>query len=379
MALHLVSLPWTETTKRWEPEAFTARTRVLATMMAQYGAVYLYAGEENEARITEHVPIVNRRWQARHFPGFTPNDVFTDYDPMNASWIEFAVHAADAIRERSTPGDILGITMGSAQQLIVNLTKDLGLRVVEVGVGYKGIIDAHRVYESRAWQMFHAGLVTGQSGNDIDGDVRNFDTVIPRGYEIEDFPAGAGRGGYFLFLGRVVARKGPQVAAQVCQRIGAKLIVAGQKVASAEPGRITADDGGWIEGDVEYAGVIGPEERAKLLGGAIAIFVPTLYFEPFGGVHAEALLCGTPVISTPWGAFEEYIDDGVNGYKCSTLAEFVDATRKVEGLDRAAIRAAAIARYGTATVGRQYNDYFNRLATLRREGWYELPPQRIAA
>ena len=168
-------------------------------------------------------------------------------------------------------------------------------------------------------------------------------------------------------------------AAQVCQHIGAKLVIAGQKVLKSEQGRITADDGSWIDGDVEYAGVVGPEERAQLLGGAIAIFVPTLYFEPFGGVHAEALLCGTPVISTPWGAFEEYIDDGVNGYKCSTLAEFVDATRKVEGLDRAAIRAAAIARYGTATVGRQYNDYFNRLATLRREGWYELPPQRIAA
>ena len=380
MALHIVGLPWTELTKEWESEAFTARTRVLASMLAQYGKVYVYGGEKHETVGTDYVQIVDRAWQARHWPGYKTTDVFSDYEPNRAPWIEFNVYAAKAIRERARPGDTLGITMGVSQQLIVNLLADLHLTVVEVGIGYRGVIDAHRVYESQAWRTYHSGFATGmavqrnEESADAYGDVRNFDAVIPRAYDVSDFPEGPGTGGYFVFMGRCVARKGVQVAAQVCQRIGAKLMLAGQNITKAEPGHIETSDGAVLEGDVTWVGVIGPEERAALLGGAIATFVPTLYLEPFGGVHAESLLTGTPVIATPHGCFNDYIHDGINGYKCSTLAEFITATKNVGSLDRKVIRERAIQTYGTEAVGPQYNDYLRRLSTLRREGWYELPP-----
>jgi glycosyltransferase involved in cell wall biosynthesis len=385
VSLHLVQpVPATELTKNFEAEAFTARTRVLANMLAPLGTVHVYGGEQHETVGTEYHQIIDRQWQARHFPGFRTSDVFTDYDPQRAPWIEFAVYAADAIRRNAKPGDILGVTMGVSQSMLASLVADLGLTVVEVGVGYKGILaQSHRVYESRAWQTYHAGRAVGMAeargdaNADIFGDVRNFDTVIPRGYEVEDFPAGSVQGGYFLFVGRIVSRKGVLVAAQVCQRLGAKLVFAGQNVTKAEKGRIETSEGLVIEGDVEWVGVVGPEERARLLGGAIATFTPTLYAEPFGGVHAESLLTGTPVIATPHGCFPEYIENGVNGWTCATLAEFVAAAQSAASLDRSIIRRNAIARYGTATVGAQYDAYFARLRTLRREGWYENPPAKV--
>lgn len=385
MTLHLLGLPFSETTKEWEAEAYTARTRVLASMMSRYGNVILYAGEANEATVTEHVAVVDRAWQRRHFPDFTAAATFSDYDPARPAWLEWNVLAALEIRKRARPGDILGITMGTSQRMVADLLRDLGLQDVEVGIGYGGIWAPFRVFESWAWRFYHSGrdvgIKMGQNDPqaDLAGDTRNFDATIPRAYEMADFPAGDGKGGYYLYLGRVVNRKGPHIAAQVCQRIGAKLLVAGQGVKEVAPGRITADDGTVLEGDVEYAGVVNPALRAQLMGGAIATFCPTLYMEPFGGSHAESMLTGTPVIAAPWGVFRENILDGVTGYLCPTLNDFIQGAKDAGSLDRAAIRRYATGKFSTQVVGPQFDRYLNRLRTLRREGWYEVKPERMAA
>ena len=118
-------------------------------------------------------------------------------------------------------------------------------------------------------------------------------------------------------------------------------------------------------------GLADTQKRAELMGAAKAIFVPTLYVEPFGGVAVEAMMCGTPVICTDWGAFPENVEQGVDGFRCRTLAEFVQAMSDVEGLDRELIRRRAVGRFSTEAVGPQYARYFERLQALWGEGFYE--------
>jgi glycosyltransferase involved in cell wall biosynthesis len=175
------------------------------------------------------------------------------------------------------------------------------------------------------------------------------------------FPAGNGDGNYYFYIGRIIDRKGYRIAQEVCERLGKRLILAG-------PGEGT--------GYGEFIGNVGPEQRAELMGGAIALFAPTLYIEPFGNIAVEAQTCGTPTITTDWGAFVETNINGVTGYRCRTLADFVRAAEDVKSLDRAAIRQQAIEKYSLATVGKMYEEYFERLLTLWDDGWYQLETEK---
>ncbi|HET7030377.1 MAG TPA: glycosyltransferase [Candidatus Limnocylindrales bacterium] len=367
MTVHLLGLPHTETTRAFSWCAYTEKVRKLATMLTRLGErVVVYGGEASDAECAEHVAIVSREEQAAWFAGWDPARSY--WDPPRAWetdapwWQAFNERAAAAIRERAEPRDVLSITMGTSHRPVAEALAHLELMPVETGIGYKGVWAPYRVFESHAWRNF----VAAKQPDDV---VRFYDEVIPNYFEAEAFPRGTGQGGYFLFMGRLIGRKGPQIAAQACARIGAKLIVAGQGALSWSPRLIVCQDGTRIEGDVEYVGVVGPEERARLMGEAIATFVPTMYLEPFGGVSVEAQLTGTPAIVSDYGGLVENVN-GVGGYRCRTLAEFAAAAERAGSLDRDGIRDHALATWSTEVIGPRYLEYFARLASLWGEGWY---------
>ena len=369
MRIHVVSVPNTETTKDFEWDGFTARIRRFTTMLYSLGYdVRLYSGEANDTPCTEHIPIVTRAEQKEWFGHYDwSRDVFHDFDSNLPCYVTMNSRAAAEIRKRADPGDVVGLSFGISQKPIADALPDSKLLFVETGIGYAGVWAPFRIFESHSWQHFLAAR------EPID-DLRFFDTVIPGCFEIDHFPEGKGDGGYYLFMGRISQRKGPHIAALTCKNIGAKLIVAGQGVVGTNP--ITTTDGLVLEGDVEYAGHVDAARRAELLGGAIAVFAPTIYLEPFGYVAPEAQMCGTPVISTDWGAFTETVIQGVTGYRCRTLAEFIEAAKNVKRLDRKVIRKSAHERFSTDVVKHKYDRYFRQLATLKDKGWYTVPESR---
>lgn len=364
MRVHLLGLPHTETTKMYSWCAYTQKIRKLCNMLTEKGhEVILYAGEENEGLVTEHVPIVDRAWQQYHFGHYDwSHDVFNGFDSSTAWWQQFNARSIKAIRRRMKPGDVLGITMGLSQKPVADALPEL--YQVEVGIGYEGVFSPYRVFESYAW-MHHLAAKGGIN------DVRFYDTVIPNSFDAEDFPMGSGKGLYYLFIGRFIKRKGIEIAVETTKRIGAQLLIAGQGASYQGNGRWTGIDVE-IQGDhITHVGVVGPEKRAELMGSAIATFVPTLYLEPFGGVSVESMLCGTPVITTDYGAFTETVQRNVTGFRCHTLGEFMAAAEAVKFLNRSEIYKYAHERYTTTVIANQYDQYLRRLGTLARNGWYE--------
>ena len=132
---------------------------------------------------------------------------------------------------------------------------------VEFGVGYGGVFSQYKVFESYAWM--HSIYAMFKNPTLVDGNF--YDAVIPGYLEPEMFPLQEKKEDYYLYVGRMVDRKGLIVAQHVCKELGVKLIMAG-------PGNNPKIEYG------EWVGPVGPEERAKLMGGAIApICSNTLY------------------------------------------------------------------------------------------------------
>lgn len=347
---HIPGLPHTQTTKAYSWDAFSEKMRKFADQMTSLGhEVYLYGGEHNEAACVENVTVISEQEQEDFF-GTNRVPVFGSELP---EWKLFNERCIDAISTRYAATDFLCLTGGLAHKPISDAFPEM--TACEQGVGYEGVFTRFRIFESYAWMHTIYGATMGAGA--ADGNF--YDDVIPGSFEVEDFPMGAGEGGYLLYLGRLTARKGLQVVADVIKRTGLDLVVAG--VGDAEH---------LLPATADFRGTVFAKERAELMGHARALICPTIYVEPFGCVAAEAQMCGTPVITVPWGGFTETVEGGKTGFHCHTLADFCRAAEQAESLDRSYIRERAVELYSTDTVKYQYEDYFRRLAGLRGEGWY---------
>jgi glycosyltransferase involved in cell wall biosynthesis len=254
--------------------------------------------------------------------------------------------------------------MGSSQFDVSKALPDLW--PVEVGIGYGGVWAPYRIYESYAWMHYLSGK------KEPTDDVRFYDAVIPNSFEPSDFPFGKGRGNYALFVGRLIRRKGIQIAVDTTAKLGIQLLMAGQGVVDVGSNWVQGIDIR-VQGDhIQHVGVVGPQERARLMGAATFVMTPSIYLEPFCGVAVEAMMCGTPVITTDWGAFTETVQQGVTGVRCRVLADFVKAGQQVPNFDREVIHQYAHKRYSTDVVRYAYDAYFKQLMTLKGEGWYTL-------
>lgn len=352
MKFHVVSLPHTHTLREYSSCAFTQKVIRFCDMMKSLGhEVILYSGEKNEALCDEHVPCVSEQMRVT----MVGKKHYTEADWGNPLWQKYNKKVIEEISKRISKTDFICLIGGYSQKSIADFFKDN--ISVEFGIGYAGVFANFKVFESYAWMHTVYGAQSNNNASGIDGNW--LDAVIPNQFEEPDnFQLPTGKRDYALYVGRIIDRKGYRIAQDVCEKKGIRLILAG-------PGK--------VEGYGEHVGEVGPEERTRLMSGAIALFAPTQYIEPFGTVQVEAMACGTPIISTDWGVFTETNIEGVTGYRCRTFKEFCDATDKVRYLDHAKIREYALSRFSMPVVAKQYEEYFERLYRIYwKGGWYSL-------
>jgi glycosyltransferase involved in cell wall biosynthesis len=178
--------------------------------------------------------------------------------------------------------------------------------------------------------------------------------TVHHGLAPERFPFAPGPGEYLAFLGRLSPEKQPDVAIEVAKRAGLPLRIAA-KVDAADREYFDRVVAPLLDDPlIEFIGEIGDADKAAFLGGARALLFPIDWPEPFGLVMIEAMACGTPVIARPCGSVPEVVRPGVSGFIADSVAELVDAVKRVDTLDRARCRRDFEQRFG---VRRMVDDY----------------------
>lgn len=358
MRFHLLGLSHAKTSKEYSCDAFSQKVRVISKMLTQMGhTVFHYGTEGSDPVCTENINVLSQDTFHRVHEAYDWKASAYKIDPSCDANVEFDKNAIIEINKRKQKGDFLLCSFGIQHKPIADAVQ---LITVEMGIGYENTFAPHRIFESYNWMHY----IYGKQNLMLKPPL--YDAVIPNYYDLSDFIYEEKKDDYFFFLARPTALKGLEIAVKSVEAVGSKLYAAGQgKPVCTSP-------------NMEFLGVVSIADRAKWMSKAKALFVPTIYIEPFGGVVVEALLCGTPVIATDFGAFPETVIHGKTGYRARTLEQFVWATKNIGNIKPKDCREFAETNYSIARVGKMYEEYFSMLADLYSDGggWYSLKRER---
>ena len=181
---------------------------------------------------------------------------------------------------------------------------------------------------------------------------------VYNGVDPDEFIYGERKDDYILFLSKVSRKaKGIDTALRLARRLGFKLVVAGGTRFDLRKTGGLIDS---LRADAHFVGEVGGRRKAELIAGARALLFPIRWHEPFGIVVAEALISGTPVITTPMGAMPELITPEV-GALCDTEDAMADAIRHLDDFAPAACRRHALEHFTAEVCARKYLGYYERL------------------
>ena len=358
MRFHALGVQHTVTSKDYVACAFTQKVLKFCSMMTLRGHTVIHYGhEDSDVECTEHVNVLSRGDYNDTYGAHDFRSKLFTFDLNDAAYQTFNKNAIHEINDRKHPGDILLAFWGSGHQSICAGAGE-GMKVVEPGIGYPwGHFADYKIFESYA--MYHAFLQRERVAQCSDMNVWSKEAVIPNYFSISDFvddvvPA-KDRGDYFLFVGRIGTAKGVQYAIQMTERLGIRLLIAGQ---NAEEGLKEVQMFPPPK-HVEVIGHVDAEKRKTLMANAKAVVCMSMFAEPFCGVHVEAMMSGTPVITADWGAFTEINIHGVTGFRCRTLDQMIEAGRRIHEIDPMACRTWAMDNFSNDRVAEMYEAFFD--------------------
>ena len=183
--------------------------------------------------------------------------------------------------------------------------------------------------------------------------------TIHHGIDTDAFALHPAPGRYLLFFGRIHPDKGTVEAIDVAARCGMPLVIAGIVQDQRYFDELVLPR---IDGEkVSFIGAVGPTERSDLLGGAQALLHLIGFDEPFGYSVVEGMAGGTPVSGFNRGSMPELIADESTGFLVEDVDGAVAAVAASAALDREAVRAHALARFGVARMVDAYIDAYERV------------------
>ncbi len=325
MLFHCLGLPHTISNSDYVACAYTQKVVKFIKMMSARGHTCIHYGHPDSVVDCENVPVITRETFERVYGEHDTKADFFDCRCDNEAYREHQINAGREIAKRKkSKGEFILSFWSVAGEPVCHANPDL--IPCEPGIGYAGpfIPNSWKAFES--YSLFHQfyGFAFTQEAK---MDWHNY--VIPNYFDPDDFAYRDG-GDYLLFLGRIYQGKGVHIVIQLAEQMPyERFVIAGQNRAFIDelygPGKPNK-----LPENIEIHGHANHEQRRELLKNAKGLICLSKFLEPFGGVAVEAMMSGTPAISSDWGAFTETNMHGRTGYRVRSFEQALWACRNID-------------------------------------------------
>jgi glycosyltransferase involved in cell wall biosynthesis len=185
--------------------------------------------------------------------------------------------------------------------------------------------------------------------------------TVHNGIDLADYQYNENKERSLVYIGRANPDKGPTEAITIARRAGLPLHMILKRGEPPEREYFEREVKPLLASDVELYENVTHAEKIELLGRASAMVFPIRWPEPFGLVMIEAMACGTPVITTNWGAAPELVEDGVTGFRRDSEDSLVEMVSAVGSLDPAACRKRVVDLFSGEAMVRGYESVFEQV------------------
>jgi len=184
--------------------------------------------------------------------------------------------------------------------------------------------------------------------------------VIPHTIAAPDSEVNTSRNSYIAYAGRISPEKGIETLLAAARITGLKVRVAGDH--SQAPGLVKG-----APPNVECLGPLDRTEVGRFYQNARFTVFPSLWYETFGLVAAEAMSYGLPVVASNRGGVVEVVEDGVTGLLFEP-GNPDDLANKMKRLWEDADLCRRMGQAGREKVLREYSEdvYYERLIAVYR-------------
>jgi len=194
----------------------------------------------------------------------------------------------------------------------------------------------------------------------------NYAGTVYNGVLLDEYPYSEDKEDFFFYIGRFNEEKAPHLACEVARELGIRLILAGKVHEEAERSYFDRRIRPYLSSDIQFTGELGhwSEEKMRLFSRAKGYLYPIQWDEPFGITMAEAMACGTPVVTFKRGAAPEVVAHGTTGFVVETMDEFIEAVQHVHEIDPQKCRERVEKMFTAQTMVDGYERIYERILDI---------------
>jgi glycosyltransferase involved in cell wall biosynthesis len=215
-----------------------------------------------------------------------------------------------------------------------------------------------RLFYSKAGRHVH--LVAISDAQRADNTEIPYIGTVHNGIDLSSYPFQEKKDDVLVYIGRANPDKGPNEAINIARRAGLPLQMLLKASEQPEREYFEHEIEPLLASDIELHENVSHEKKVDMLGRACAMIFPIRWPEPFGLVMVEAMACGTPVVTTNWGAAPEVVDDGITGFRRDGDDDLVAAIGAARRLDPAACRRRVDELFSAQAMVRGYEAVYER-------------------